>query len=734
MALAETANLAVRLSLKDGLSSGLRGAAKSVGTFDRGIGRVGKGVGQLGVGLARAGTILGVAVATGVAAATRAAIDYEDAFAGVRKTVDATEPELQALSLAFREMATTIPIAATEFARIGELGGALGIAPENLAEFTRTVALLGVTTNVATDDAATALGQLSNVLNLTADDYDNFASTLVDLGNKGASTESAILEITRRAGSSARLIDLAADATLGWSAAVANLGDNPELAGTALQMFFQKSLETVSNGGAKLKLFAEVAGTTGKAFKKAFAKDSSAALQTFIAGLSKLPKDQRLAVVQDLFGKRTGLTRTILGLADSYDKNLVPALNNAGTAWEQNTALAEESRKRFETVRSSVSLLKNNLIEAAMVLGEGVAPAIGRAATKLAEFLRNAENRAALKALGEDIGKAIDGIDWARLFQSVKGLGAAIKPALAVALKLAELIAKLPPELLGAGAGLIITNKLSGGLVGQGIGNIVGGVAELFAKSVITRIPVIGPGFVQHVWVDNMMGALPTGGKTGKLGNLGSTIMKVAVVGIAVDAAAVLASQLGEQSTGIQEQGRRLTESAKTNAPKMTEGELVNAIQNIDDQLKNPLNAAALIITEPLNNGLSNLDRTQQALKAELTLLRANKMPAGATGKSAAIEEARRTTNAVQAARVQSKQDSVVEMMAEKQTAAAVRTGLGTNSAKLSTANARLAAIQRKKTHFTSVTNVNIPITIRDIQNVQTKRRRIVKRNQLATI
>ena len=34
-----------------------------------------------------------------------------------------------------------------------------------------------------------ALGQMKNVIGLTGDEFDNFAASLVDLGNKGNSTE-----------------------------------------------------------------------------------------------------------------------------------------------------------------------------------------------------------------------------------------------------------------------------------------------------------------------------------------------------------------------------------------------------------------------------------------------------------------------------------------------------------------------------------------------------------------
>src|SRR5690606_27523968 len=73
----------------------------------------------------------------------KAAIDFESSFAGVRKTVDATDAEFRQLSGAFRQMAKEIPVNVNEINRIGEAAGQLGIQTEHLVDFTRVMADLG---------------------------------------------------------------------------------------------------------------------------------------------------------------------------------------------------------------------------------------------------------------------------------------------------------------------------------------------------------------------------------------------------------------------------------------------------------------------------------------------------------------------------------------------------------------------------------------------------------------
>jgi TP901 family phage tail tape measure protein len=284
--LAETAKLAVTLSLKDGLTPGLRNASKGLKSFDQGMGRAGKGVAQLGGALAKVGAVAATAVAAGLYVSAKAAID---------KTVDEADltragSSFDELGMALRDMAREMPNTAIELAGIAEQAGALGIKATDIQAFTRQVAILASTTNISADDAATALGQLQNVIGLTGDEFDNFAASLVDLGNKGASTEAGILEIARRSGAAAKLFGIAKDETLGWAAAAANLGMNEELAGTSLQNMFLKAMPTFMNAG---ELMQKIMGGTAKQIAKAFNKDASGSMEKFLVNLRKLPKAAR---------------------------------------------------------------------------------------------------------------------------------------------------------------------------------------------------------------------------------------------------------------------------------------------------------------------------------------------------------------------------------------------------------------------------------------------------------
>src|SRR5690606_27244928 len=130
--------------------------------------------------------------------AIKASIDFESAFAGVRKTVDATESEFSALSQGIRDMSKEVPSSATAIAGIAEAAGQLGIETPNILSFTRTMVDLGEATNMTGDEAATALARFANITQMPQTEFSRLGSVIVALGNNLATTESEIVQFGLR--------------------------------------------------------------------------------------------------------------------------------------------------------------------------------------------------------------------------------------------------------------------------------------------------------------------------------------------------------------------------------------------------------------------------------------------------------------------------------------------------------------------------------------------------------
>lgn len=308
-------------------------------------------------------------------ASTKAAIDFESAFADVRKTVDATDEEFEHLSESIREMSLEIPTAATEIAGVAAAAGQLGIENEHILTFTRTMIDLGVATDMHGEEAATTLARLANITNMSQADFDRLGSTIVDLGNNFAATEGEIAEMALRIAGAGSQINMSEADILGFSAALTSVGINAEAGGTAISKLMIDIANEVDTGGERLEEFARVAGMSTEEFKRAFEEDAATAIFTFLGGLGDLSEQGESAfqIIEELGLSEVRLRDTILRTSNAREL-ANEALATANTAWQENIALEEEAAERYETTASQIQIFKNEVVDLAIDIGELLIP------------------------------------------------------------------------------------------------------------------------------------------------------------------------------------------------------------------------------------------------------------------------------------------------------------------------------------------------------------------------
>jgi TP901 family phage tail tape measure protein len=383
----------------------MKKAAGTATGLSKDLNSIGRQATAVGMTLTKAFTVPLLAIA---GASAKAAIDFESSFAGVRKTVDATEEEFAKMEAGLRGLAKQIPINVNELNRLAEAAGALGVPKAEIVDFTRVMAMLGVTTNVTSDEAAESIAKIQTVFQAAGKETENFASTLVDLGNNGASTERDILALSNRIASAGRAIGLSQSDVLGFSAAIANVGIEAEAGGSAISRVFQDISLAVSKGGNELANFATVAGQSTAEFANLFRKDAAQAITLFIEGLGRMAKS---GGDLNLILEKLGITelrqaRAVRDLALSGD-NLSKSLQLANQAWRENSALTEEARKRFETTEARLTLLWNRVKDLGITLGNALRPAIDSAIAGIDKLIPLIEKLVGLFAMMPDSVKTI---------------------------------------------------------------------------------------------------------------------------------------------------------------------------------------------------------------------------------------------------------------------------------------------------------------------------------------
>lgn len=316
--------------------------------------------------------------------AVTAAQDIDSAYRDMRKTVEGTEGQFEALKQGAIEFSKTHVTSAEQILQIEAIGGELGIATENLQEFAETVSNLDVATNLDTEEAASSLGKLANITHMGADEYSKYSDALVRLGNNGASTEDQIVDIATRIGSMGTIVGLTVPEILALSSSIASTGMKTEASGTAIANTLSDMESAVANGGDALDGFAKVSGMSADEFAKTWEEKPIAALEAFVKGLNAIEKDGGSADAAleglGITGTRQkqaieGLMQTIGGLDDNLAMSQ-HAWDGQSDAWGAAGDAAREAQKKAEGFSGQLSILSNIGNDAMASLAEGATPVV----------------------------------------------------------------------------------------------------------------------------------------------------------------------------------------------------------------------------------------------------------------------------------------------------------------------------------------------------------------------
>lgn len=321
-------------------------------------------------------TAFGAVTTTALAGSAKAAIDWESAFAGVKKTAGEGW-NLDKLNQDLRALASELPASHAEIAAVAEAAGQLGIHEENIASFTKAMINMGEATNLSADEAATTLARFANIMGTSQSEFENLGSSIVALGNSYATTEAEIADMAMRLASAGNQIGLTEGDVLGIATALSSVGIEAEAGGTAFSKVMLDMRKAVDTGSEKLAVFAEVAGMTSEAFGELFRENSGEALTRFIQGLGEMEKaGQSTQPILEELGMTDIRVGNALRSSASAADLFAEAMQTGNQAYSENTALSAEANARYETLASQMGILRNKVVEAAIGFGEQLMPAI----------------------------------------------------------------------------------------------------------------------------------------------------------------------------------------------------------------------------------------------------------------------------------------------------------------------------------------------------------------------
>lgn len=322
-------------------------------------------------------------------AAVRTAANFESAFAQVERTAGVSGAAAEGLKNQLIGISTTIPVSFENVSQIAALGGQLGIAAGDLTNFTKATAQFSATSNVATEDAGTALGRLGQLLPDVNGRYDNLASSILKVGVNSVATESQIIAISQNIVGIGSSAGLATPDIIGLSGALASLGVQPELARGTVTRLITQIQAAASSGGQALDNFGAIAGTSGADFKAAWENSPATAIVELMGGLQSQGSNAAAALAQ------LGITSardvpTLLKLSQNTDV-LTQALSDAGSGFADSSTLQEQYGVISETLNAKLQVLANSWQALSATVGGSTAGPLGGAVDTLTALLKIAD-------------------------------------------------------------------------------------------------------------------------------------------------------------------------------------------------------------------------------------------------------------------------------------------------------------------------------------------------------
>ena len=343
-------------------------------------------------GFAYTGIVAGVTAVTAAFQAFNTFGKYEDALAGVNKTLDLSERELREMDQAFMDMSRSIPVAYEEIAGVAEIAGQLGVEKQHIESFTDTMIRMGSSTNLSAEDAAMAISRLGNIMGSSQGDADRWGSTIVELGNNLATTEQEVVDMSLRIAGMGKALGMSEADVLALSGTLSSLGVRAEMGGSAISTIMSKTASEISRGTEVGQEWANVMGMSVEEVATLFEEDAYGALIKMVEGLEEVDAsggnlDQTLRDLGINEIRQLDVMKRLIGASD----DLAASQDMANAEWEENSALLEESAKRYETFFSQVEMAWNGVRNIFKNVGELFVMSSGEIGNAIVETINKIE-------------------------------------------------------------------------------------------------------------------------------------------------------------------------------------------------------------------------------------------------------------------------------------------------------------------------------------------------------
>jgi TP901 family phage tail tape measure protein len=317
---------------------------------------------------------LGATVASPVVMAAR----FETAMLGVAKQVDGARDSSGKLTRVYYEMGKQIqqlgreiPLATNEIADMVTAGSRMGVARDQLIDFTRTSAMMADAFELPAGELADNMGKIAGLFKIPIPAIGELADSINYLDDNAISKGGDIIEFLTRTGGVASAVKVTGQEMAALGSTLLTLGERTETAGTAANAMFQK-FAAADKGTKNFKSALKELGISSAAVQKGMQQDATGTMMKVLAAIGKLPKEKQLGVMVELVGlEHSDTLAKLANNTEEWRRQLALANSEAAKG-----SMSREFAARLQTTNAQWTLMKNRTSEVAVNLGSVLLPAI----------------------------------------------------------------------------------------------------------------------------------------------------------------------------------------------------------------------------------------------------------------------------------------------------------------------------------------------------------------------
>jgi TP901 family phage tail tape measure protein len=343
--------------------------------------------------LAGTGATMAVAGAAISAPVAKTVADYskfEDAMLGVARQVDGARDGNGKLTKTYydmaneiKRMATTIPLATVEIAKIVEAGARMGIqGKENLIEFAKTTAMTATAFDLPVDHIGEQMGKLAQLYKIPIPAISTLGDTINWLDDNALSKGGDIIDVMQRIAGTAAGVNMAAKEAAALGSTFLSLGSRAEVAATASNAMIRE-LSIATMQPKRFQEGIKALGLSAQGLQMGMPKDATGTILNVLDKLKALPSDKRLEVATRIFGKEYGDDAAKLAEnLDEYRRQL--KLVNDEKA---KGSMQREGDARNQTLSAGGQIVKNKFFNLTSAIGETQRETVAQISQSIGDLL-----------------------------------------------------------------------------------------------------------------------------------------------------------------------------------------------------------------------------------------------------------------------------------------------------------------------------------------------------------